>query len=129
MKNNLKLSDLIQEIKAELIESSEQSKAANKNNDTPYLFKLDEVELEIKFCVDTTAKAGLRIFVYSGEGTLSSMKEQTARIKFKVIGKNITDNSNNDSKDDTRYCLPVEPQTITSPQIGVQHVVPPPKHE
>lgn len=82
--NNLHLADLIQGVKNELIESSRRSEEDQEENGTPYLFALEEVELELKFSVETAAGGGANFIFYSAEGSLASTREQTAKIKFKI---------------------------------------------
>ncbi|PCK00490.1 MAG: hypothetical protein COA45_01540 [Zetaproteobacteria bacterium] len=116
--NNLHLADLIQSVKQELIASSVRSEQEKKENGTPYLLELEEVELELKFYVKTTAEGKVNILVSSGTAGVESAKEQTARIKFKIHkdGGNI---------DHMYLQTEIPPENSTS--SGILHATTPPE--
>ncbi|CRM12579.1 hypothetical protein [Pseudomonas sp. 24 E 13] len=73
MKGNISLSDFIKEVKAELIESID--------NDTPF-FEMGEVQLEVSFSLDASAKAGAKLLVLDIGG--STKATQTHKVTIKL---------------------------------------------
>ncbi len=82
--NELNVSALVKKIKDEILLAEHDAATQRK------MFRLDEMELEIKFVVakDESMKADFHIVVASGGGDVVYKDEQTqsVRLKFTVIG-------------------------------------------
>lgn len=73
MKGNISLSDFIKEVKAELIQTID--------NDNPF-FEMGEVQLEVSFSLDASAKAGAKLLVLDVGG--STKATQTHKVTIKL---------------------------------------------
>lgn len=73
MKGMISLADFIKEVKADLLSAID--------TDTPF-FEIGDVELEVAFALDASAKAGAKLFVVDIGGETKATKTHKVKVKL-----------------------------------------------
>ncbi len=74
MKGNIELNPFVKQVKKELIAAQEK--------DSESSFALEEVELEVAFVVDVSAKAKTKLFVVDSEAQAGDLQIHRVRLRF-----------------------------------------------
>ena len=83
MKGNISLGDFIQDVKRELI-------AAQDKSGDPF-YELTDVQLEVSFVLDATAKAGGKLLVVELGGETKAQQTHKVTLKLQPLEKPVAD--------------------------------------